>query len=104
MGDYGLNKKTSRKIIYLKNIKKANYPIIIFRPLHIFTVKKIIYIERLYFFDKIFNQEPIPIPHSNTKKTQFIHIDDLVRAFENAMKSNIVGKAYILLIRGNNNF
>ncbi|ARC83892.1 3-beta hydroxysteroid dehydrogenase/isomerase family protein [Clostridium argentinense CDC 2741] len=90
-GDYGLNKKLAEDYL-LEKSKKDNYPIIIFRPTYIYGEENNLYRET-YFFDKILDQEPIPIPYGNAK-TQFIHIDDLVRAFESAMKSNVVGKAY----------
>lgn len=77
-GAYGLNKKEAED--YLMNLYEKDYfPITIFRPTYIYGKENNLYRE-VYFFDRILHKLDIPIPNS-TNKTEFIHIDDLVRAF-----------------------
>ncbi|KYH33297.1 NAD dependent epimerase/dehydratase family protein [Clostridium tepidiprofundi DSM 19306] len=80
-GQYGIDKKEAEDFII-----KSNIPFIIFRPTYIYGENNNLYRET-YFFDRIKNKKPIPMPYGNNIKTQFIYIDDLVRVFESAMYS-----------------
>lgn len=78
-GEYGTDKKEAEDFIINSEI-----PYTIFRPTYIYGEDNNLYREA-YFFDKIKNNKVIPIPYGNNTKTQFIHIDDLIRIFESAM-------------------
>ena len=81
-GDYGLNKKKAEDFIINSGITYT-----IFRPPYIYGENNNLYRET-YFFDRINNEKVIPMPFGKGAKTQFIHIDDVVRVFESAMNTN----------------
>lgn len=81
-GDYGLNKKLAEDYLF-ELYNKEGFPITIFRPSYIYGEGNNLYREG-YFFERIINGFPIPVPKSNIK-TQFIHIEDVVRAFESSI-------------------
>lgn len=87
-GEYGLDKKEAEDFIISSSI-----PYIILRPTYIYGENNNLYRE-VYFFDRIKANKAIPMPYGNNTKTQFIHIDDLVRVFESAMHSEKSCKAY----------
>lgn len=87
-GEYGLDKKDAEDFIISSSI-----PYIIFRPTYIYGENNNLYRE-VYFFDRIKANKVIPMPYGDNTKTQFIHIDDLVRVFESAMHSEKSCKAY----------
>ncbi|UZW14836.1 NAD-dependent epimerase/dehydratase family protein [Clostridium pasteurianum] len=91
-GDYGLDKLQIEN--YLFDLFKNNkLPIVIFRPTYIYGEENNLYRES-YIFDRLKYNKDIPIPNS-TSKVQFIHINDLVKIFENAMyNKNVIGQAY----------
>lgn len=78
-GNYGTDKKEAED-----SIINSGLPYVIFRPTYIYGENNNLYRET-YFFDRIKNNKAIPIPDGNNTKTQFIHIDDLVKIFESAM-------------------
>jgi nucleoside-diphosphate-sugar epimerase len=78
-GKYGIDKKEAEDFIINKGI-----PYAIFRPTYIYGENNNLYRE-VYFFDRIRENKVIPIPFGNNAKTQFIHIDDLVKVFESAI-------------------
>lgn len=78
-GKYGIDKKAAEDFIINSGI-----PYMIFRPTYIYGENNNLYREA-YFFDRIRNKKAIPMPYGNKTKTQFIHIDDLVRIFESTM-------------------
>lgn len=78
-GQYGLDKKGAEDFII-----NSGVPYMIFRPTYIYGENNNLYREA-HFFDRIKNKKAIPMPYGNNTKTQFIHIDDLVRIFESAM-------------------
>lgn len=80
-GEYGLNKKEAEDFIINSGVTYA-----IFRPTYIYGENNNLYRET-YFFDRISNEKEIPMPFGNNTRTQFIHIDDLVRVFESAMNN-----------------
>lgn len=91
-GSYGLDKKEAEDYLFeMWEIEK--FPITIFRPTYIYGEENNLYREA-YLFDRISNGLDIPIPSGN-KKTQFIHISDLVKVFESAIKADkSIGQAY----------
>ncbi|MDD7794129.1 NAD-dependent epimerase/dehydratase family protein [Clostridium sp. 'White wine YQ'] len=87
-GKYGTDKKEAEDYIINSKI-----PYVIFRPTYIYGEGNNLYREG-YFFDRIKNKKPIPMPYGNNTKTQFIHIDDLVKIFESAMIMEKKNKIY----------
>ncbi len=91
-GKYGLGKKEAEDYLFLLSETQA-FPVIMFRPAYIYGEGNNLYRET-YFFDRIKEGRAIPIPHGNETKTQFIHVDDLVRVFESAISNGNIGRAY----------
>jgi nucleoside-diphosphate-sugar epimerase len=91
-GAYGLNKKEAEDYLFhLYEIEK--FPCVIFRPSYIYGEGNNLYREA-YLFDRITKGLDIPIPEGNTR-TQFIHIEDLVKSFESAVYCDAaIGQAY----------
>jgi nucleoside-diphosphate-sugar epimerase len=87
-GNYGTDKKEAED-----SIINSGLPYVIFRPTYIYGENNNLYRET-YFFDRIKNNKAIPIPYGNDTKTQFIHIDDLVKIFESAMYNKNNCKIY----------
>ena len=87
-GNYGTDKKEAED-----SIINSGIPYVIFRPTYIYGEYNNLYREA-YFFDRIKNNKAIPIPYGNDTKTQFIHIDDLVKIFESAMYNKNNCKIY----------
>jgi len=87
-GEYGLNKKEAEDFIINCGVTYA-----IFRPTYIYGENNNLYRET-YFFDRISNEKEIPMPFGNDTRTQFIHIDDLVRVFESSMNIKAGSKIY----------
>jgi len=87
-GNYGTDKKEAED-----SIINSGIPYVIFRPTYIYGEHNNLYRET-YFFDRIKNNKAIPIPYGNNTKTQFIHIDDLVKIFESAMYNKNNCKIY----------
>lgn len=87
-GEYGLDKKEAEDFV-----KKSLIPYVIFRPTYIYGENNNLYRET-YFFDRIKSNKVIPMPYGNNTKTQFIHIDDLVRVFESTMHNEKSCKSY----------
>lgn len=87
-GQYGLDKKEAEDFV-----KNGSIPYVIFRPTYIYGENNNLYREA-YFFDRIKDNKVIPMPYGNNTKTQFIHIDDLVRVFESAMHNEENCKSY----------
>lgn len=87
-GKYGSDKKEAEDFII-----KSGVPYIIFRPTYIYGEDNNLYREA-YFFDRISNNKVIPLPFGNNIRTQFIHIDDLIRVFESVMYNTSVSKIY----------
>lgn len=92
-GTYGRDKKEAED--YLFSIwESEKFPVVIFRPTYIYGEGNNLYRET-YLFDRLTSGLPIPVPHGNNTRTQFIHISDLVKAFESAMYcKEAIGKAY----------
>lgn len=89
-GKYGVEKKEAEECIINSGI-----PYMIFRPTYIYGEGNNLYRET-YFFDRIKENKIIPIPYGNNTRTQFIHIDDLVRVFESSMHNANNCKIYNL--------
>ena len=87
-GNYGTDKKEAED-----SIINSGLPYVIFRPTYIYGEHNNLYRET-YFFDRIKNNKAIPIPYGNNTKTQFIHINDLVKIFESAMNNKNSCKIY----------
>ncbi|SHI46788.1 NAD-dependent epimerase/dehydratase family protein [Clostridium intestinale] len=87
-GQYGLDKKAAEDYIINSGI---NYCIL--RPTYIYGEGNNLYRES-YFFDRILNKKFIQVPSGDEVRTQFLHIDDLVRIFESAMYSNESNEIY----------
>ncbi len=87
-GQYGLDKKAAEDYIINSGI---NYCIL--RPTYIYGEGNNLYRES-YFFDRIVNKKIIQVPSGDEVRTQFLHIDDLVRIFESAMYSNESNEIY----------
>lgn len=89
---YGYDKKEAEDYLFqMWEIEK--FPITIFRPTYIYGEENNLYREA-YLFDRISEGLAVPIPSGN-KKTQFIHISDLVKVFESAIKiEKSIGQAY----------
>ncbi len=91
-GNYGLDKKKAEDYLF-ELYENESFPITIFRPTYIYGEENNLYRE-IYFFDRVVKGLDIPIPNGN-KKTQFIHISDLVKMFESAIYiEKAVGQAY----------
>ncbi|NMD72846.1 NAD-dependent epimerase/dehydratase family protein [Bacillus sp. DNRA2] len=93
-GQYGLDKNEAED--YLFNLSKNNgFPMVIFRPSYIYGEGNNLYRES-YFFHRILNNKLIPVPNTG-KKTQFIHIKDVVDIMLNSITNDkTVGEAYNL--------
>ncbi|MGL4772431.1 MAG: NAD-dependent epimerase/dehydratase family protein [Clostridium sp.] len=78
-GQYGLDKAEAENYIFSQNISHA-----IFRPAYIYGETNNLYRES-FFFDRLLEHKEIFIPKIQETTTQFIHIDDVVRAMESAM-------------------
>ncbi|AFS78728.1 NAD-dependent epimerase/dehydratase family protein [Gottschalkia acidurici 9a] len=87
-GKYGIDKKEAEDFIINSGI-----PYTIFRPPYIYGENNNLYRE-IYFFDRIINNKEIPIPFGKDTKTQFIHINDLVRIFESVMYNESSSNIY----------
>lgn len=87
-GQYGIDKIEAEEFIINSRI-----PYIIFRPTYIYGENNNLYRE-VYFFDRIKDNKAIPIPFGNNTKTQFIHIEDLIKIFESAMYNENKFKIY----------
>ncbi|MBL4931201.1 SDR family oxidoreductase [Clostridium paridis] len=87
-GKYGTDKKEAEDYII-----NSRVPYVIFRPTYIYGEGNNLYREG-YFFDRIKNKKTIPMPNGSNTKTQFIHIDDLVKTFESAMLLEKKNKIY----------
>lgn len=91
-GSYGYDKKEAEDYLF-EVWEKEKFPITIFRPTYIYGEGNNLYREA-YLFDRISKGLAVPIPSGN-KKTQFIHINDLVKVFESSIKTEkSIGQAY----------
>lgn len=91
-GAYGYDKKEAEDYLF-EVWEKEKFPINIFRPTYIYGEENNLYREA-YLFDRISDGLDVPIP-SGTKKTQFIHISDLVQVLESVVKTQkSIGQAY----------
>ncbi len=91
-GSYGYDKKEAEDYLF-QLWEKEKFPITIFRPTYIYGEENNLYRET-YLFDRITQGLAIPIPSGN-KRTQFIHISDLVKVFESSIQvEKTVGQAY----------
>lgn len=91
-GAYGYDKKEAEDYLF-EVWEKEKFPITIFRPTYIYGEENNLYREA-YLLDRISDGLDVPIPSGN-KKTQFIHISDLVKVFESAVKTEkSIGQAY----------
>lgn len=92
-GVYGSDKKEAEDYL-LSMWEREKLPVVIFRPTYIYGEGNNLCRES-FLFDRINNGLQIPIPYGNNTRIQFIHISDLVKAFESAMFcSEAIGKAY----------
>lgn len=89
-GQYGLDKKEAEEFIINSSI-----PYVIFRPTYIYGENNNLYREA-YFFHRIKNKQVIPMPCGNNTKTQFIHIEDLLKVLESSIYNEKVYKIYNL--------
>lgn len=89
-GQYGLDKKEAEDYIM-----GANIPYAIFRPSYIYGEENNLYREG-FFFDRLKEKKIIPMPYGNKTITQFIHIEDLIKAMASAMSNSIEKGAYNL--------
>jgi nucleoside-diphosphate-sugar epimerase len=87
-GKYGSDKKAAEDIII-----NSGVPYAIFRPTYIYGENNNLYREA-YFFDSISSDRAIPMPYGSNTRTQFIHIDDLVKVFESAIESTNLSGIY----------
>lgn len=92
-GMYGLDKMQAEDYL-LKLFHSTAFPIIIFRPTYIYGEENNLYREA-YFFEHLLHDLPIAAPESNQTKTQFLHINDLIKTFESAVHNPfVVGQVY----------
>jgi len=91
-GQYGLDKKEAEDYLFDLN-RKNGFPVIIFRPTYIYGENNNLYRET-YFFDRIKYNQIIPVPSGNDTRTQFIHIEDLIKVFESSISNKNIGSAY----------
>lgn len=87
-GKYGMDKREAEDFI-----TGNGAPYVIFRPTYIYGENNNLYREA-YFFHSISNNKVIPLPFGNNTRTQFIHIDDLVRVFESVIENKTICKVY----------
>lgn len=92
-GSYGYNKLQAEHYIN-ELIKNKGLHATIFRPSYIYGEGNDLYRE-CFFFDKIKNDEVILVPEDDVK-VQFIHIQDLVKAFECAIYNDNDNRSYNL--------
>ncbi|WP_367613793.1 NAD-dependent epimerase/dehydratase family protein [Heyndrickxia ginsengihumi] len=94
-GNYGLEKKEAEDYLFELN-KKFNFPVVIFRPSYIYGEGNNLYRES-YFFQRILNKQPLPVPNTGKSKTQFIHINDVVGIILDSITNDkTIGEAYNL--------
>lgn len=87
-GRYGLEKKEAEDFIIDSSI-----PYVIVRPTYVYGDNNNLYRE-YYFFERISQEKPIPVPHGKNAMTQFIYIDDLVKVLESIINKPYVREAY----------
>lgn len=92
-GQYGLDKKEAEDYLFsLHNDNK--FPFVIFRPTYIYGEGNNLYRET-YFFQRILNSLPLPVPNTQNSNTQFIHIKDVVNILLDAITNDLtIGEAY----------
>lgn len=90
---YGLDKLEAED--YLFKLKaEEGLPVTTFRPPYIYGPGNNLYREA-YLFERISNEQPLPLPHGSRKRVNFIYIADLVRIVEAAARSERAnGEAY----------
>lgn len=87
-GRYGLRKKEAEDFLINSDI-----PYVIIRPTYIYGENNNLYRE-YYFFDRIKDEKPIPVPMGKDVTTQFIYIDDLVKVLESLINKPHIREAY----------
>lgn len=87
-GRYGLRKKEAEDFLI-----NSSLPYVIIRPTYIYGENNNLYRE-FYFFDRIEQEKPIPVPTGKNVSTQFIYIDDFVKVLESLINKNHVREAY----------
>lgn len=91
-GEYGLDKKAAEDALIEARISKG-IPYTIIRPSYVYGEGNSLYREA-YFFDRISEGLPIPIPEGHVT-TQFIHIQDLVMIFMSILGNDrAIGEAF----------
>ena len=71
-------------------LRAEGVPFTSFRPTYIYGPGNYNPIER-WFFDRIVNDRPIPLPGDGSTITQLGHVDDLAEAMAPGMPTNIIG-------------
>lgn len=90
---YGLDKLEAEEFLFRLNAEEG-FPVTAFRPPYIYGPGNNLYRE-VYLFDGITNEQPLPLPHGKGTRVNFIYIDDLVKIFEAAARSEKAnGEAY----------
>lgn len=81
-GDYGLDKLKIEEFL-MQGYKDSGFPAVMMRPTYIYGPGNELYREH-FFFERIAQQEIVPIPNSECL-TQYIYIEDLLKTFEELM-------------------
>lgn len=87
-GEYALEIKEAEDFVISSDI-----PYVIVRSTYVYGENNDLYREG-YFFDKIQNEEEIPVPCGKKVNNQFIYIGDLIKVFESLMNSSRVREDY----------
>ena len=86
--------KAAAEMIALSYMKSFNMPIIITRGNNVYGPRQ--YPEKLIpkFILNLHNEKPCPIHGSGTNVRNFIHCDDVARAFEKILMDGVIGEIY----------
>lgn len=90
--EYARNKIGCEDLL-LEAHRDVGFPVVILRPPFIYGPFNYLYREG-YFFDRIEAERPVPMPKGE-EEVQFVHVDDLARAFlAAATRREVEGEAY----------
>src|SRR2546425_3858308 len=90
---YPENKSQCERLL-LKAFEERGFPVTILRPTVVYGPHNYLYREA-YVFDRAEAGRPIPVPGDGTSVTHVVHVDDVAKAFAEALWSHAsIGQAY----------
>jgi len=90
---YPENKAQCERLLF-KAFEERGFPVTILRPTVIYCPHNYLYREA-YVFDRAEARRPIPVPGDGKSVTHVVHVDDVAKAFAEALRSHAsIGQAY----------